>query len=301
MEGEISKGETKELIEEKSKGEKSSEEKSKKEKTKDKNSSSKISNLNDIKNNIILIKSLGEKDKESFLKELMKKCNFTKDEFYEAEDNNKINLLCSLQENKILVKASGEIETTLNQIINDLNNEEINKKTLEQFFENKEEVIKMRLGLIKLKLEIFQPQNAYDTLKQTLNDIKQDIVALSNIKKSLSIFHRETFREEIRIIMDFISKLETIKIKEYRDGKIYESIKDLKTKFEQIAKGVDLVKDFLLFKVIYDNAKGKSQDIRFQKANDKMNEIRRSFVEGKKSIDEIYDKNKVIFDDIKKN
>ena len=301
MEGEISKGETKELIEEKSKGEKSSEEKSKKEKTKDKNSSSKTSNLNDIKNNIIiLIKSLGENDKESFLKELMKKCNFTKDEFYEAEDNNKINLLCSLQENKILVKVSGEIEKTLNQIINDLNNEKINKKTLEQFFENKEEVIKMRLGLIKLKLEIFQPQNAYDTLKQTLNDIKQDIVALSNIKKSLSIFHRETFREEIRIIMDFISKLEIIKIKEYNDGKIYEPIKNLKTKFELLAKKVDLVQDFLLFKVIYDNAKGKNQDIRFYKAYDKMDEIRRAFVEGKKSIDEIYDKNKVIFDDIKK-
>ena len=49
MEGEISKGETKEFIEEKSKGEKSNEEKSKKEKTKDKNISSKTSNSNDSK------------------------------------------------------------------------------------------------------------------------------------------------------------------------------------------------------------------------------------------------------------
>ena len=66
------------------------------------------------------------------------------------------------------------------------------------------------------------------------------------------------------------------------------------------AKEDDLVQDFLLFKVIYDNAKGKNQDIRFLKANEKMNEIKNSFVEENKSIDEIYEKNKVIFDDIKK-
>jgi hypothetical protein len=171
---------------------------------------------------------------------------------------------------------------------------------LQEFFENKEEVIKKRLRLIKLIMGNFEPQNSYNKLKKTLDDIKSDIVALSNIKKSLSIFQRETFRENIRQMVEFINKLETIKIKDYNNDKITAPIKQLKEDFEKRAKDVDLVQDFLLFKVIYDNAKGKNQDIRFHKANEKMNEIKNSFVEEKKSIDEIYEKNKVIFDDIKK-
>ena len=259
-----------------------------------------LNNIKNIGNIIILIDSLGQKDKENFLKELMKKCKFTKNEFYQSEENNRIDLLCALYENKKLEKISGDIETTLNYIIEDLEHEEINKKTLQEFFENKEEVIKKRLGLIKLKMGNFEPQNAYDKLQKTLNNIKSDIIALSNIKKSLSIFQRETFREQIRQMVEFINKLETIKIKDYNNDKIMDPIKKLKEDFSKKAKDVDLVQDFLLFKVIYDNAKGKNQDIRFKKANEKMYEIKKSFVEENKSIDEIYENNKVIFDDIKK-
>ena len=228
----------------------------------------------------------------------MKKCNFTKDEFYKPEENNKINLLYAIK-NK-LEKISPEIETTLTEIFEDLDQEEINKKKLEEFFQNKEEVIKKRLELIKLKINMFEPENSYNNLKNTLSLIKNDIESLSKIKKSLSIFQRETFRVEIRQMMDYINTLENIKIKDYKNDNITDPIKKLKDKFENKAKEVDLVQDFLLFKVIYDNAKGKNQDIRFQKAHEKMNEIRNSFVEENKSIDEIYEKNKVIFDDIKK-
>ena len=259
-----------------------------------------LNNIKNIGNIIILIDSLGQRDKENFLKELMKKCKFTKNEFYQSEENNRIDLLCALYENKKLEKISGDIETTLNYIIEDLEHEEINKKTLQEFFENKEEVIKKRLGLIKLKMGNFEPQNAYDKLQKTLNNIKSDIIALSNIKKSLSIFQRETFREQIRQMVEFINKLETIKIKDYNNDKIMDPIKKLKEEFSKKAKDVDLVQDFLLFKVIYDNAKGKNQDIRFKKANEKMDEIKKSFVEENKTIDEIYENNKVIFDDIKK-
>ena len=257
-----------------------------------------LNNIKNIDSIIILIDSLGKKDKDNFLKELMKKCNFTKDEFYKPEENNKINLLYAIK-NK-LEKISPEIETTLTEIFEDLDQEEINKKKLEEFFQNKEEVIKKRLELIKLKINMFEPENSYNNLKNTLSLIKNDIESLSKIKKSLSIFQRETFRVEIRQMVDYINTLENIKIKDYKNDTITSPIKNLKDEFATKAKEVDLVQDFLLFKVIYDNAKGKNQDIRFQKAHEKMNEIRNSFVEENKSIDEIYEKNKVIFDDIKK-
>ena len=256
-----------------------------------------LNNIKNIDSIISLIDSLGKNDKLNFLKELMKKCKFTKDEFYRPEENNKINLLCALK-NK-LEKISPEIETTLNEIFEDLDHQEINKKKLEEFFENKEEVIKKRLELIKLKIKIFEPINSYDSLKNTLGLIKKDIESLSKIKKSLSIFQRETFREQIRQMVDYINILENIQIKDYNNDKITAPIKQLISKFEERAKYIDLVKDFLLFKIIYENTHGVNSDIRFQRANEKMDKIKNSILE-EKSFDKIYEKNKFIFDEIRK-
>jgi hypothetical protein len=97
---------------------------------------------------------------------------------------------------------------------------------------------------------------------------------------------------------EFINKLENIKIKEYNDDKFLGPIKELKTEFEKTAKEVDLVQNFLLFKVIYENEKGKNQDVRFRNANGKMNKIKESFNKNK-NIDELYQDNKKIFDIIK--
>ena len=85
-----------------------------------------INYTKNIENIISLIDSFGKKDKINFLNELMEKCKFTKDEFYKAEENNKINLLYLLKNE--LKKVSPEIETTLTEIFEDLDREEINKK-----------------------------------------------------------------------------------------------------------------------------------------------------------------------------
>ncbi len=52
-------------------------------------------------------------------------------------------------------------------------------------------------------------------------------------------------------MIEFIKKLENIKIKEYNDDKSTGPIRLLKN-LEATAKQVDLVQDFLLFKVIYE-------------------------------------------------
>ena len=259
-----------------------------------------LNNIKNIDSIIALIDSLEKKDKENFLEELMKKCKFTREEFYSTEENNKINLLCTLYEKKKIEKISGDIETTLQDIINDIDKEEIDKKTLEEFFTNSEEVVKRRLGLIKLKFDNFGPENAHYKLKKILENIKNDIKILSHNKKSLSIFQRERYQDEIKKMIDFIKKLENIKIKEYNDDKFTEPIESLKG-LEVKANQVDLVQDFLLFEVIYENSRGNNQEIRFNKANDKLEEIKKLFeTKEKPDIDEIYKQNKEIFDNIKK-
>ena len=258
-----------------------------------------INYTKNIENIISLIDSFGEKDKINFLKELMKKCKFTKDEFYKAEENNKINLLYLLYKKNKLEKISPEIETTLTEIFEDLDGGKIKKKKLEEFFENKEEVIKKRLELIKLNRYFFEPENCYNKLKNTLSSIKSDIIALSKIKKSLSIFHKEVFREEIRKMKDYINSSDNTKISNYNKDEFIGPIKILKERFEKRALEVDLVKDFLLFREIYDNTEGKNQDIRFYRANERMQEIKYELLKGK-SIDDIYEENKEIFNNIKK-
>ena len=92
-----------------------------------------LNHIDNIHNIIELIDSLDKQEKEKFLKELMKKCEFTKEEFYSTEENNKINILYALYENKKIIKISGIIETTLTDIINDLDKEEIEKKNWRNF------------------------------------------------------------------------------------------------------------------------------------------------------------------------
>ena len=259
-----------------------------------------LNNIKNIDSIIALIESLEEKDKVNFLDELMKKCKFTREEFYSTEENNKINLLCSLYENKKIEKISKDIETTLNEIIKDIDGQEIDKKKLEEFFGNSEEIVKRRLGLIKLKFDGFESENHHSILKKTLENIKNDIKVLDHNKKSLSIFQRERYQDEINKMGEFINKLQNIKIKEYNDDKFTEPIGQLKD-YENIANQVDLVQDFLLFKVIYENSRGNNQEIRFKKANEKLEEIKKLFEKKEKpDIDEIYKQNKDIFDSIKK-
>ena len=103
----------------------------------------------------------------------------------------------------------------------------------------------------------FEPKNNYDDLKKRIKNINDDIIVLSKIKKSLSIFQKETFHDKIIQMTEFINKLENIKIKDYNDDKFVGPIKALKVEFEKTAKEVDLVQNFLLFKVIYENEKEK--------------------------------------------
>lgn len=157
--------------------------------------------------------------------------------------------------------------------------------------------MKKRLGLLKICFEGFGPENAHDKLKNTLHNINEDINVLTYIKNALSKFQRERHQDNIREMVEIIKKLENIKIKEYNSDKIIEPIGRLKGLLKT-AQQINSVKEFLLFKVIYDNTKGNNQEIRFGRANDKLDEIKKLF-EKKLSVNEIYEKNKKNFDIIK--
>ena len=257
-----------------------------------------LNNISKEDSIIELIDSLESKDKEKFLKELMKKCKFSIDEFYSKRNNNKIDLLYILYKNKKIEKVFGDIKITLNYIFIELDELEVDKERLEIFLSNpKNEVIK-RLELVKLHLDIFDPENCYNRLKRILDNINNDIKILKYIKTSLSIFQREIYQNEIGGMVKMIYELKLIKLKDYNINTYSDYIEKLKS-FESIAKQVDSVKDFLLFRVLYENAKG-NQGVRFNIAKENLEKIKDLLSKDKPDIEEIYKQNKEVFNIIQK-
>ena len=287
-----------------------------------------LNKLDDIDNIIKLIESLKDEDKKEFIEELMKKCEFSKEEFYSISENKKIKLLCNLNEKgKLNIKYNGKIENTLDDIRNDLDIERGSflKKTLEEFLnlrdnnekeldnkkeekkdedkigkeekENKEEkkikekeqeknkddnneekrnIIIQKLGLIKLILENYDPIKKYGDLKKIISDINERIKDLNLIKNSLIIFHRNQHFTQIKDLTKIIKDIETKPIKEFKTQKMKEDIDKLMG-LKPMCDEINKVKDFLLFKRIFEKAKGRDQEERFKDAKDKLDKIRDLF------------------------
>ncbi len=86
-------------------------------------------------------------------------------------------------------------------------------------------------------------------------------------------------------------------LKSNKDEKTKENISNIKNK-QMICDQVNQVKDFILFKVIYDESYRSDQQKLFAEAFAKLSEIY-SDLDSNENIDKIYEKNKKIFDKIK--
>ena len=151
---------------------------------------------------------------------------------------------------------------------------DITKQKLEEFFNNKADVIIKRLGLIKIILDKYEPEKVYQKLKKDIDEINGGVEKLTKIKNSLLIFHRIVYFKDINEITKFINNI------------------------NDLCKDVDKVKDFILFKVIYDEAFGNDQKERFEKVLSKLDNIQQLLKKTNK-IEDIYEENKKVFDKIK--
>ena len=288
----------------------------------------KLENENDIKNIIKLIDCLEEKlqkedieteknendkieqkdnknDKEiivnEFLKKLMDKNLFTKDEFFSKNINIKISLLYELNKEKKIKKSNEEyyqnIEDLLGEIRKDIIEGNIQKRKLDEFLENNDTFIIQRLSLITIILDTFNPAEEYDKLKKKNEEINKYIGKLKYIKENIIIYFKETYQEKIKQLIDTIKDNQNKQIKQYKGGKIKDLIEDT-SKLEEKADIINNVKNFLLFNVIYEMNAGKDEDASFNFAYNKLDEIGNLLKENTGVI-ELYKKFKDIFDKIK--
>ena len=231
-----------------------------------------LNKLDDIDNIIKLINSLYEDDKKNFLEKLLKKCEFTKEEFYSISENKKMKLLCSLNETgrlNILGYNNKYIEKLMNlldDIRDELENGSIYRKLLETFLNlkkeesekeiilnkneikvekkndeikdgiiiknqekvknntSKEEIIKQKLGLIKIVLCDYNPMEKYEEFKNKINKINKKLDKLNSIKDSLEIFHKSQYKDVIREISN-INNIESLR--EFRTEEMIKKIDKL--------------------------------------------------------------------------
>ena len=257
-----------------------------------------LNKLDDIDNIIKLIDSLSKEDRKDFLVELMKKWEFTKEEFYSNFENKKIKLLCCLNEKgKLKFEYNDKIVIILDDIRNDLETGSILKKQLEKFLilnknnkkleikkeEEEEKIIIQKLDLIKLILVNYD----HHDLRGIILNINETIRELKFIKDSLNIFHRKLYEKDIKILTNIIKDIETKSIKEFKTQKMKEDIENL-LKLQVICEEINKVNNFLFFKKIFEKSKGKDQGERFADARRQLSTIKELFQSQSLNIENIF-------------
>ena len=236
------------------------------------------------------------------IKEKLQKCLFSKGEFYSNNTYPNIELICEFFEKGLIkvndLKENGfdEIIYILDEIRFDLNGD-IKKKKLEEFLNNNKEIVIKRLGLIKIIFSDYNPEEVYNEQKKRIKEINKNIDELTEIKNSISIYHKDVYLREIKLITDFIQDLNEISWNSFEKKR--KRIDLLKQKLRHICDTIDSVKDFIIFKVIYDDSLGINQSERFDKAMSKLNDIKQDLACKNPNLDKIYQKYQKIFDKVK--
>ena len=229
-----------------------------------------LKDLNNVDTLIKLINILNTEAKKNFMKELIEKCLFTKNEFYSKNEMIKIKLLCELNEKeniKINFFSNYYLEETLTDILKDLENGLLSKNKLEEFLgkneqrAKKEKIIK-KLGLIKIVLNEFTPEKKYLELNNIIEEMNNIIKKLNFIKNSLFVFHKYIYQSQLQKIIHILNDINYISIKKYKSKKMQEDINNL-FQFESLCQKIDEVKDLLFFKILINNALGKDEEMRF--------------------------------------
>ena len=285
--------------------------------------SNKLENESDIDNILNLIDCLegknkkednqiyGQKEKKDkeregikneFLQKLMSKENlFTKEEFFSSKQSLKILLLYKLYEKGIIKKNEEEYSENISGLLDNIKKDidgTIKRSKLQEFLKNDKSFILQRLKLINLSYEGFNPNEEYDKLTKKNEEINNDINKLKNIKDNIIIYHKDTYQEIIKKIIEVVKNNQNKQIKDYKGGKISELIKETDD-LQILAAKINKVKNFLLFNVIYDMNSGKNENKNFDNAYNELEKIGK-LLNNKTGIIEFNKQYKEILREIKK-
>ena len=92
---------------------------------------------------------------------------------------------------------------------------------------------------------------------------------LKFIRDSLIIFHRNKYNEDIKKITNILNEIENSSLEKLNNERTKKEIEFYVPKHKALCDEIEKMKDFLLFKKIFENAQGQDQDERFEDAQKK--------------------------------
>ena len=137
-------------------------------------------------------------------------------------------------------------------------------------------------------LSNYDPYRKYYDYKCIIEKINETIKRLIFIKDSLMIYHKNIYIEDIQEISNLINEIENSPIINFRNEEMKHKIAKIQ-RHEYLCRDINLVKDFLLFNKIYENAQGKDEVKRFDDAKDKLESLKRKFDENNSNIEIIFE------------
>ena len=142
-------------------------------------------------------------------------------------------------------------------------------------------------------LKEYDPMKRYGELKKNINDINEKFDKLNFIKDSLVIFHKNKYIKVIQDISNIINDIETKPINGFKTEAMINYIDDL-LKYESLCEKIKQLKDFLLFKKIFENSQGKDQSECFEDGLKKLNNLKKLFSESSSNIEVIFNEENFI-------
>jgi hypothetical protein len=203
-----------------------------------------------------------------------------------------------------ITKRELEIFLNIKKVLNNITNETYNGTDPNNVNAQKksDKYATEKLGLISLTLGgDYVAENKYFEYKTNIDNINKKVASLISTKDSLMIFHRNKYIDDIRKIAKILDEIENSPISNFKNNETIKSIDEFQQKHIDLCVKIDEVKDFLLFKKIFEKAQGQDQAARFNDAYDKLTSLKTTFTENPKNIEAIINDKPYenIFKDIK--
>ena len=258
----------------------------------------------DLNNFVEIIKGIENQEKKIQLFNNVGKENIISyKDFLNIEESNNIKLLSALMKNKLipdnisyLDDNKDKLTTIFDKLSNFCEKKSVYLDTLLSEDEKNQKIFDERFKLFQLIKEgALDPELEFNKIKEKYNKVKDYIETAYEITKQLSIYYKETLKEEINninnIYSDYTNSDKEVKEWIYKE----EDLEAFINQYEKKGNLIKIIKEIRLFDLIYKEfTKGKETETETE--TDKFDRAKELFDECKIIFTDIYKGNQDILD-----
>ena len=264
--------------------------------------------LDDLRKFIEFLMNLSQEDANDFIENLKEKYSISNIEFYSIGNSFNIQLLSSIIKKINVIKDNEYITSNikvLKRIYEEIVSKEIKYEYLQNFSQDKKEIVLEKLNILALLPESdINPEDYYDKISRYYNEMKETYNKLSNYKASLELYHQDIKNEEILKVSKYIEMIKEGTYNSYYKHRA--NIQVLLDETKNIVEKVNDIKNSKIFRIFFSfyNKKEKKKDDKspFDQAYDEFKKFKEELSEkGANFINKKSNKNSIIKKIIEEN